>query len=381
MNKMIVIGSTETVEQTLSLDEVIKLDKSRGHNIINCHYIINKDGEIINTLLHYIECGTGSSVVNKKIFIRYVGGIENNEYCDTRTQEQKYSIYALLYSLNKDGYNLIIGEDEINQKANPGFNVREEVKNIEVLWKQSDICISKFKELKKDINFFKNESNKLINKGIYSTKEEVLNSKYAKIYNLGLLKFNDIIERHFKNTEELVEIDSEFYNLNGYEIDFPKKVYDKIIEVCDEFDFQHIFFIITCIYENYGMFFFSKEWIKIIEDKYYTHPIFIFHAWSLIKKSYPVSVTTKILKKYENIENLTKNELKEYLLAYMLLYEEAKSIHDFNSKTLWRDLYELIIRGDYICGKNHVSNGYQINMKNVLMFLTKKEDVDIKKNN
>jgi hypothetical protein len=109
-----------------------------------------------------------------------------------------------------------------------------------------------------------------------------------------------------------------------------------------------------------------------MKRKKYTHPICMFHAWSLIKKSYPVAKTVNVLNKYENYDKpLNEEELQELLLAYILLYEETKTITDFDSETMWEKLYEIMTRGDYVCGLNYVSGEHQINYRNVRLFLMK----------
>lgn len=371
-NKIIVIGSTQTKIKGMVIEDFEYLDKQHGYEIINTHYLIKEDGEIIQTLDLDKKCGFNSTEENNHIFIRYVGGInENNEIIDNRTKKQKYSLYALLYTLHKMGYDNIIDEEEFNGKHTAGFDVRKETRNINWLWEKNDISVESFRKLRDEIKNFDQMAWKLIYSGKFKTKSDIENSKYAKIYNLGIKKFNDILDSHFNKVEELIEVGGEYGELEGQEVLISKVLFDSIKEKCKERNLDADIFFFTMLQENMCLYFYKKEWYRKIGKKKYTHPICIFHAWSVIKKSFPVSKTTRVLKDYQYKTNLNDVELHRLLLAYILLYEETKTIHDFDYKTLWETLYEKMEYGDYVCGLNYVQGEHQINYRNVRLYLLK----------
>lgn len=371
-NKIIVIGSTQTKIKGMVIEDFEYLDKQHGYEIINTHYLIKEDGEIIQTLDLDKKCGFNSTEKNNHIFIRYVGGInENNEIIDNRTKKQKYSLYALLYTLHKMGYDNIIDEEEFNGKHTAGFDVKKETRNINWLWEKNDISVESFRKLRDEIKNFDQMAWKLIDSGKFKTKSDIENSKYAKIYNLGIKKFNDILDSHFNKVEELIEVGGEYGELEGQEVLISKVLFDSIKEKCKARNLDADIFFFTMLQENMCLYFYKKEWYRKIGKKKYTHPICIFHAWSVIKKSFPVSKTTRVLKDYQYKTNLNDVELHRLLLAYILLYEETKTIHDFDYKTLWETLYEKMEYGDYVCGLNYVQGEHQINYRNVRLYLLK----------
>ena len=372
INKIIVIGSTQTKIKGMVIEDFEYLDKQHGYEIINTHYLIKEDGEIIQTLELDKKCGFNSTEENNHIFIRYVGGInENNEIIDNRTKKQKYSLYALLYTLHKMGYDNIIDEEEFNGKHTAGFDVRKETRNINWLWEKNDISVESFRKLRDEIKNFDQMAWKLIDSGKFKTKTDIENSKYAKIYNLGIKKFNDILDSHFNKVEELIEVGGEYGELEGQEVLISKVLFDSIKEKCKARNLDADICFFTMLQDNMCLYCYKKEWYRKIGKKKYTHPICIFHAWSVIKKSFPVSKTTRVLKDYQYKTNLNDVELHRLLLAYILLYEETKTIHDFDYKTLWETLYEKMEYGDYVCGLNYVQGEHQINYRNVRLYLLK----------
>ena len=379
-NKIIVIGSTQTKIKENIIEDFEYLNKQHGCEKINTHYLIKEDGEIIQTLDLDRKCGFNSTEENNHIFIRYVGGInENNEIIDNRTKKQKYSLYALLYTLHKMGYDDIIDEEEFNGKHTAGFDVRKETRDINWLWEKNDISVESFRKLREEIKIFDQMAWELINSGKFKTKSDVENSKYAKIYNLGIKKFNNILNSHFNKVEELIEVTGEYGELEGQNVLISKVLFDSIKEKCKAKNLDADIFFFTMLQENMCLYFYNREWYRKIGKKKYTHPICIFHAWSVIKKSFPVSKTTKVLRDYQHKTKLNNAELHHLLLAYILLYEESKTIHDFEYGTLWESLYEIMERGDYVCGLNYVQGEHQINYRNVRLYLLKDWSAKYKK--
>lgn len=370
--KIIVIGSTKTSIKNIEVEDIEYLDKKNGYERINCHYLIKEDGEIVKALDLDTKCGYISEEENNHIFIRYIGGIKHDKCTDTRSVSQKYSLYALLYTLHKLGYDIIVDESEVNGQHTAGFDVKNETYAVEWLWEKNDISINSFRKLVQEISEFEIMANELVDSGKFKTKSDIENSKYAKIYEAGIKKFNNILNTHFNRIEELIEIDCEWGELLEQNVLISKNLFNTIQNVCKEKQLKPEVYFFTLLQENMCLYFYKKEWYRMIGKKKYTHPICLFHAWSMIKKSFPVSRTTKILKEYENVNSeLSSEDLKKLLLAYILLYEETKTIHDFNPDTIWEDLYEIMNRGDYVCGLNYVQGEHQINYRNVRMYLLK----------
>lgn len=379
-NKIIVIGSTQTKIKENVIEDFEYLDKQHSYEKINTHYLIKEDGEIIQTLDLDKKCGFNSTQENNHIFIRYVGGIDkNDEIIDNRTKKQKYSLYALLYTLHKMGYDNIIDEEEFNGKHTAGFDVREETRDINWLWEKNDISVESFRKLREEIKIFDKMAWELINSGKFKTKSDIENSKYAKIYNLGIKKFNNILNNHFNKVEELIEVSGEYGELEGQNVLISKVLFDTIKEKCKAKNLDADIFFFTMLQENTCLYFYNREWYRKIGKKKYTHPICIFHAWSVMKKSFPVSKTTKVLRDYQYKTNLNNAELHRLLLAYILLYEESKTIHDFEYETLWETLYKIMERGDYVCGLNYVQGEHQINYRNIRLYLLKDWSAKYKK--
>jgi hypothetical protein len=378
--KIIVIGSTKTDIKKLEVEDITYFDRKQGYEIINSHYLIKEDGEIVNVLDINKKCGFVSSEENNHIFIRYVGGIKDGECVDTRTKKQQYSLYALLYTLHNMGYDTIVDEKEINGVNTSGFDVNNEVKNVDLLWKMNDKSIDTFRKLSKEIEGYEKIAHDLIESGKFKTKQDIENSKYAKIYRMGIKKFNNILDMHFNNIDEMIEINVEFGELLEQNVLINKSLFDAIQDISKKKNFKPEMFFLTMLQENMCLYFYKKEWYKKVGKKTYTHPICLFNAWSLIKKSFPVSKTTKVIKEFElNSPEKNKHDLKRLLLAYILLYEESKTIHDFNVKTMWEDLYEMMERGDYVCGLNYVRGEHQINFRNVRLHLLKDWTAKFKK--
>lgn len=370
--KKIVIGSTKTRISNMDIEDFEYLDKQQGYEIINTHYLIREEGEIIQALDIDVKCGFKSAEENDHILIRYIGGIDENGVCvDNRTKKQKYSLYALLYTLHKMGYDDIIDEEEFNGKHTAGFDVKKETRDINWLWEKNDISIESFRKLRDEIKIFDKMAWELIDSGKFKTKSDIENSKYAKIYNLGIKKFNDILNSHFNNFDELIEVGTEYGELEEQNVLISKTLFDTLQTKCKEQGLKPEIFFFTMLQENMCLYFFKREWYRKIGKKKYTHPICMFHAWSIIKKSFPVSKTTRVLKEYQYKTIFNDVELHRLLLAYILLYEESKTIHNFEYKTLWQDLYEIMDRGDYVCGLNYVQGEHQINYRNVRLFLLK----------
>lgn len=361
----IIIGSTQTVVKKLDIKDIELFDRSNGCNIINCHYLINEEGKIIKMLGHEVECGSGKQNISNNIKIRYIGGLCNKEKRDTRTRAQLFSLYALIFSLYEQGYCDVIcdGTSNIDIKNDFGFDMPE-------LFQRCRTSIEKYKEIKQEIEEAQELASDLIDKGVYKTKEEILTSKYAKIYEYGINKFNDIIRKHLSSKNELIEVSDEKIKITSIgNCSIPKTVLEYIYNICSKKGFKPIHFILTTFYENACLRFSKSGDFVYIDNKKYIHPLYLFNAWSLIKKTYPISKTTKLIEHVYDIETLTNAQLKMLLSAYILLYNEVKTIRDFDANKMWDKIYAEVLNGTYIPGQNYVIDTYQINSRNLLYYI------------
>jgi N-acetylmuramoyl-L-alanine amidase len=97
------------------------------------HYIIKRDGEIVN-IFPEERISNGVKGHNKNaIHISYIGGVDkNNQAFDNRTDEQKQSLFNKLIELSeKYSGAIILGHRDFPgvTKLCPSFNVKEWLKN------------------------------------------------------------------------------------------------------------------------------------------------------------------------------------------------------------------------------------------------------------
>ena len=108
---MIILHCSATREgQDYSVDTIRKWHVARGFSTIGYHFVIHLDGKI--------EAGRQIGIIGahckghnaNSIGIVYVGGLDNNmKPKDTRTIEQKQSLYKLIFEL-LDKYNLTVND-------------------------------------------------------------------------------------------------------------------------------------------------------------------------------------------------------------------------------------------------------------------------------
>jgi len=126
--KYIVVHSTAT-SPTQTLEALKKSwEDEQGIKKPCFHYVILRDGEIVQTLRR--KTATGSLGVNNEcIHIAYMGGIDKEgNAADTLTQAQKDSLFDLLVELSEKHHTAeIVGQDEIvpDSGTSPCFNIRQ----------------------------------------------------------------------------------------------------------------------------------------------------------------------------------------------------------------------------------------------------------------
>jgi hypothetical protein len=237
-------------------------------------------------------------------------------------------------------------------------------------------AFDKYTVLKNQIKQAEITANDLIENNVYTSKADIENSKYNKLYKLGIKRYKTIMSKHFNNDNELIEcvpVPIPEYTKQLYKFihnsSINKTLYDSVIEKCNE---KQIYkpVIFETMYRECG-FVIKKNRDNVIckDNKYYIHMIILFRAWSIIKETIPISKTQCVIKKYKNQNVLNKTELKELLAAYILLSEEAKTIKDYDGDNVINEIYDIITSGTYIPSENFAYDDFQINIRNSLLYL------------
>ena len=163
-------------------------------------YIIKPDGKIIKTT-YYTENNIlsillvrGEKDKNNSVFwvLKILNLYLNN---DVRTAKQILSLYALLIFLKKT-YNI----DEILTNENYGFDINEEIPDLDLLVKMNENANNYQKDLKEYINKIKQECQTEYQEKKYS-KNDILNSKYAIIHRRGQEKICKIFSDFENNID------------------------------------------------------------------------------------------------------------------------------------------------------------------------------------
>lgn len=135
--KKIIIHSSMTKEgDDISLNDIEKIDMSRGLKCCGFHFVIRLDGTIeVGRSLEEIGAHTQDNNKNS-IGICYIGGLDiNGEPKDTRTHSQIYSLKKLvnkilhMYNLKPDN---VYGHSDFSNTPCPCFDIldfRKELTN------------------------------------------------------------------------------------------------------------------------------------------------------------------------------------------------------------------------------------------------------------
>lgn len=138
VDEIIVHYTATPVSEEFSNDQIKASHLARGFSDIGYHYVIGLDGEVRPGRSEAIAGAHCTGHNSRSIGVCYVGGcparsVENWKYIgiDTRTEEQKTALITLLKELKKKYPGATIhGHNEFANKPCPGFNAKEEYKNI-----------------------------------------------------------------------------------------------------------------------------------------------------------------------------------------------------------------------------------------------------------
>ena len=133
IRKIIVHCAATPEGREISAATIDKWHKARGWKGIGYHFVIGLDG-IMEYGRPITEVGAHCKGFNKSsIGICYIGGVEKDGKTpkDTRTKEQKCSLYHLLLVLKRLHPTAIIhGHRDFANKACPSFDATQEYKEI-----------------------------------------------------------------------------------------------------------------------------------------------------------------------------------------------------------------------------------------------------------
>lgn len=131
----IILHCTATPEcRPTSVEEIRSWHvKGRGWSDIGYHYVVHLDGSVSEGRPIERQGAHVKGFNKNSIGIAYVGGISKDHFepLDTRTEEQKDSLYEIIMNLMKDFPEATLhGHNEFSNKACPSFDVAEIYENI-----------------------------------------------------------------------------------------------------------------------------------------------------------------------------------------------------------------------------------------------------------
>ena len=133
INEIIVHCSATPEGKDYTLDTIRQWHRQRGFSDIGYHYVIHPDGKVEEGRDVDIAGAHCSGHNSKSIGICYIGGLtaDGKKAKDTRTEEQRTNLKALLMTMRKlYPQAKIHGHRDFAAKACPSFDATEEYKNI-----------------------------------------------------------------------------------------------------------------------------------------------------------------------------------------------------------------------------------------------------------
>jgi len=129
---LIVIHCSATDEgKDYSVEEITRWHRARGFRTIGYHFLIHQDGSIdgkAEGCRSIMEIGAHAKGYNRRsIGICYIGGLLYGEPADTRTAAQINAMRCLVKALQSVFPSVVIGHNEVSNKACPCFNVEKEL--------------------------------------------------------------------------------------------------------------------------------------------------------------------------------------------------------------------------------------------------------------
>lgn len=334
-----------------------------------CNYTIEPDGTIIekdqlkdNEIIVAINNKVDKTLIkyNREHWVlRVISQYFKN---DVRTPRQIRGLYTLLIYL-KNEYNIT----HIYSTEKCGFDANKETMNLNLLLERELNARNELKKLKQEVEDIRKECAIEYEEEPY-TKEDILNSKYCLIQNIGLKKLNYILSKYEKNSSKCYKhiskkITFPLEDIMTYPInDFVKEL-KRIIDI-KKHDIKSLLCIASM--ESSCCTYIGKDFDY--ENFEYISPFFVFNNWCTIMKIFPIKYTKEIIDGCYS-KNLSKNRLIDLLTAHILNYIQYKSIKDIGEDEMYDAMIEVANKGIYNPGFNHVQGKYVLNMWNLIYFM------------
>lgn len=334
-----------------------------------CNYTIEPDGTIIekdqlkdNEIIVVINNKVDKTLIkfNREHWVlRVISEYFKN---DIRTPRQIRGLYTLLIYL-KNEYNITY----IYSTEKCGFDANKETMNLNLLLERELNARNELKILKQEVEDIRNECAIEYEEEPY-TKEDILNSKYCLIQNIGLKKLNCILSKYEKKPSKcykhiLKKITFPLEDITTYPInDFVEEL-KRVIDV-KKHDIKSLICIASM--ESSCCTYLGKDFNY--ENFEYISPFFVFNNWCTIMKIFPIKYTKGIIEDTHS-KNLSKNELIDLLTAHILNYIQYKSVKDIGEDEMYDAMIEIANKGIYNPGFNHIQGKYVINMWNLIYFM------------
>ena len=334
-----------------------------------CNYTIEPDGTIIekdqlkdNEIIVVINNKADKTLIkyNREHWVlRVISQYFKN---DIRTPRQIRGLYTLLIYL-KNEYNITY----IYSTEKCGFDANKETMNLNLLLERELNARNELKILKQEVEDIRKECAIEYEEEPY-TKEDILNSKYCLIQNIGLKKLHYILSKYENNHSKCYKhiskkITFPLEDITTYPInDFVEEL-KKVVDI-KKHDIKSLLCIASM--ESSCCTYMGKDFDY--ENFEYISPFFVFNNWCTIMKIFPIKYTKEIIDGYYS-KNLSKNKLIDLLTAHILNYIQYKSIKDIGEDEMYDAMIEVANKGIYNPGFNHVQGKYMINMWNLIYFM------------
>ena len=134
INMIVIHCSATRCNKDFLVEDLESCHRARGFNGIGYHYYITKDGKLHPTRSEDVQGAHAKHYNKNSIGICYEGGLdEKGKPADTRTEAQKRTLHALLYSLKADYPDAqILGHRDLPwvNKSCPCFDAKTEYKDL-----------------------------------------------------------------------------------------------------------------------------------------------------------------------------------------------------------------------------------------------------------
>ena len=347
-------------------------DRQHGFELPLCNFFVDGHGNIFET--HEIGEVFSEKIDNESVVIRCCDHILNNDHI--RSLYGVYAVIFYIYQLNGNDFSgvQILNGSELDESLTLNIDFNKYFGDIHILMEMNKNANDYMLKMQSQIDDAKTLARNLIETNQITSKEDIENSEFYKLYTVGNDRLINILNNHSLNDNEFIVV-KEYGNIDemsSEEMPFihnsyiHKTIFEFLKKYKDTFNISYLF---ETIYRESTFFYYSHS-IKH-ENSELLHLIDLFNCWSLIKEIFPTKLTTNVIKRYHYYDNLSVDQLYQLLTAYILLSEEVKTIKDFSEEDIISTIYNKIVSGTYISGQNYEQNGFNINIRNVKLYINR----------